>query len=333
MTQINAKTRVAIILASGIGNSVLFTPTLFELRSRFSHCTIDLIVLKQEFADCLVNTGLVNNVFLIPGSVTGLVKFFAHNFRKYDVSITAFPSNKWQFNLFAFCLGSRVRITHSYMTSTFRSLAFLQNAKVPANPALHDVIQNLSLLKLLGIDEIPLYPRLIYGLATTDLQVARDYLVSRGVGAGDHIVGVHSGAGPLGEKKKWGVENFAREINQYLGSHKAHFVILFGSEAETGERQELSRLLTTSNKLIFNGTLSVTAALISLCHYFLSNDTGLMHIAAAFGIRQKAIFLTTNPTRTRPYNDNAEIEILGDCSRYLYPFWSTSTEETHEPQC
>jgi heptosyltransferase-2 len=48
-------------------------------------------------------------------------------------------------------------------------------------------------------------------------------------------------------------------------------------------------------------------ALIKRCRLFLTNDTGPMHIAAAFGVPLVAIFGPTNPATTSPYGPGHEL--------------------------
>ena len=55
-------------------------------------------------------------------------------------------------------------------------------------------------------------------------------------------------------------------------------------------------------------SLQETAALIDQCDLFLSNDSGLMHIAAALGKRQIAVFTATNHKKSGPYyNSRARV--------------------------
>jgi ADP-heptose:LPS heptosyltransferase len=51
-----------------------------------------------------------------------------------------------------------------------------------------------------------------------------------------------------------------------------------------------------------------TAALILQCKLFVSNDSGLMHLAAALRKKQVAIFTATNPKKSAPYyNPNCSV--------------------------
>jgi heptosyltransferase-2 len=59
--------------------------------------------------------------------------------------------------------------------------------------------------------------------------------------------------------------------------------------------------------------------LIAAARGVVSNDSGLMHIAAAFGIPQVAVFGSTSPEHTPPLNPRARVlwlkdELQLDCS-------------------
>ncbi len=319
--QINMK--ILIISLSGIGNTILFTPTLKELRRHFPKSEIDLLVLKERFSECVRGTDLVNEIKVIPENKISLLKFiFSLRKNKYDISITVFPSNKWQFNVLAYLIGAKKRITHSYYVGKFQTMSFLQNCKIKANSNIHDVYQNLNLLSSLGICVSQRKPKLLFQLQEENKNFAAKYLCMNRVYKNDYIIGVHSGAGPIGKKKKWGLDNFANEINKIIKRRKHHFIILFGGIEETKERNMLKNMINSHRVVIFNGSLRNTAALISECDYFISNDTGLMHIASCFGVKQKAVFISTNWIRTSPFSENAKIVKLNKKINFKYPFWS-----------
>jgi heptosyltransferase II len=60
-------------------------------------------------------------------------------------------------------------------------------------------------------------------------------------------------------------------------------------------------------------------ALIGAARGMVSNDSGLMHVAAAFGVPQAAVFGSTSPEHTPPLNPRARVlwlkhELALDCS-------------------
>ena len=120
--------KILVILASGIGNSILFGPTLKEIRKNHPQARIDLFVTKKAFAEPFTQSNLINKVY----SYNGVKTLIELRKQKYDTSITAFPSNRWQFNLFAFIVGAKLRITHAYKVGKIKTLSFLQNKKTLA---------------------------------------------------------------------------------------------------------------------------------------------------------------------------------------------------------
>ena len=67
-------------------------------------------------------------------------------------------------------------------------------------------------------------------------------------------------------------------------------------------------------------TLREAIYLISQCRLFISNDSGLMHVAGALNIPTIAIFGSTNPVTTAPIGDNHTIIYNKfDCSPCLQP--------------
>jgi heptosyltransferase-2 len=55
--------------------------------------------------------------------------------------------------------------------------------------------------------------------------------------------------------------------------------------------------------------------LLADCDQVVTNDSGLMHVAAAVGTRIQAIYGSSSPRYTPPLTDNIEIHYLGlDCS-------------------
>jgi heptosyltransferase-2 len=54
-------------------------------------------------------------------------------------------------------------------------------------------------------------------------------------------------------------------------------------------------------------TLMQAFALIANACRVISNDSGLMHVAAAFGVPQVAVFGSSSPEHTPPLSDNARV--------------------------
>ena len=66
-------------------------------------------------------------------------------------------------------------------------------------------------------------------------------------------------------------------------------------------------------------TLAQAFAAISASKSVVSNDSGLMHVAAAFGVPQVAIFGSSSPLHTPPLSDHAQVLWLKNDPAYQPP--------------
>ena len=66
-------------------------------------------------------------------------------------------------------------------------------------------------------------------------------------------------------------------------------------------------------------SLAEAFALIAGARAMVSNDSGLMHVAAAFGIPQVALFGSSSPLHTPPLNDRAQVVWLKADPAYQPP--------------
>ena len=304
--------KILVILASGIGNSILFGPTLKAIKEGIPDSEVHVFAYFPVLAGPFLHGKLVDRFFYYEGLGTARVL----RKEKYDVSICAFPSKRLVFNALSLLVGAGKRITHSYESGGFLTLNWLQNARVRADESLHDVEQNLNLLPMLGLEK-PASPRVFFSIPEESNRSTERYLSDQGL-VGRHLVGVHPGAGsllwkraPLDEFLKW----IARERTPDSE------IIIFGGPEEEQVKEELREALGEHVRL-FNGSLHDTAALIHKCNTFVTNDTGLMHIAStSASTRVVALFNGTNPCRTRPYTQNSETVVLSE-TILKYPFLS-----------
>lgn len=315
--------KILVILASGIGNSVLFGPSLKIIRENYQEAEIDIFSFKESFAAPFAGSEIVNKIFYFEGVKTIL------NLRKqkYDISITAFPSNKWQFNVFAFLVGAKKRVTHEYDVGKVRTLSILQNAKVHVDKNIHDVEQNLNLLKTIGI-EINKTPDTFFYIECENKVYAQNIIKINNLEK-SFIVGIHSGCNMNQKGKRWSTNNFVELIDKICDSGKK--CLLFTGPDEMEDTKFIYEKVRNKSKvvLINENNLKNVAALIKLCHCFLSNDSGLAHIAGAMGVRTVAISGPAMWTRTAPVGSNSsyiKAEMI-ECSPCLkYPFESTSSK-------
>jgi heptosyltransferase II len=127
------------------------------------------------------------------------------------------------------------------------------------------------------------------------------------------ILGLCPGA-EYGAAKRWPAEYYAEVANAVLKN--GWQVWLFGSDKDVPVTAQINAL-TQSYCKDFGGKTKLGEAidLMAQCDTIISNDSGLMHVAAALNKNLIAIFGSSDPYHTPPMSAKAVIEYLGvECS-------------------
>ncbi|MES2386279.1 MAG: lipopolysaccharide heptosyltransferase II [Pseudomonadota bacterium] len=101
-------------------------------------------------------------------------------------------------------------------------------------------------------------------------------------------------------------------------------VVLLGSGKEAALCEEIAapvNALQPGRCLNFAGKTTLVQALcaIAAARHVVSNDSGLMHVAAAFGVPQVAIFGSSSPLHTPPLSERAAVLWLKNDTDYQPP--------------
>ena len=168
---------------------------------------------------------------------------------------------------------------------------------------LHQVDYYLGLLGSFGAYGVDRIPRLKLKPEVTERGLA--LLNGLGIDMNELLIGVHPGSS-YGETKRWFPERFARVMDM-LQKPGRRFVLL-GGPGEEGLAEKISALMTSPPiNTVGRTTVAEALVLVGRCGLFLSNDSGLMHAAAALRIKQVALFGSTDPEKTAPLNDKAVV--------------------------
>ncbi len=109
-----------------------------------------------------------------------------------------------------------------------------------------------------------------------------------------------------GESKRWPPEYFATVAHRYIQT--GWQVWLFGSSKDQAVGETIQRQTGQfCNNLCGKTTLSEVVDLLALTKVVITNDSGLMHIAAALDKPMIAIYGSSNPAMTPPLSPKAHI--------------------------
>ncbi|MDP5255395.1 MULTISPECIES: lipopolysaccharide heptosyltransferase II [unclassified Vibrio] len=147
-----------------------------------------------------------------------------------------------------------------------------------------------------GLDTLP-RPRL-----SIDAQTRLHTINKFHLDADRETIGLCPGA-EFGPAKKWPAEHYAAVAQEMIKSGKQ--VWLFGSGKDVEACQNIKDRIDKdlqSHAYILAGQTSLIEAvdLLSACDIVISNDSGLMHVAAAVGCKVVAVYGSTSPQYTPP---------------------------------
>jgi heptosyltransferase-2 len=161
----------------------------------------------------------------------------------------------------------------------------------------HQVEYFLGLIEAMGWEAEEKEP-VVYVSDEDALSAAR-MLSSEGIEDQRFVVGLNPGAA-YGSAKRWPVDRFAA-VGDLASQRWNAKVVLFGSFSERDIAAQVAKLMHADPlNLCGATTLGQAMALIKRCNIFVTNDSGLMHIAAALNTPLVAIFGPTDPNQTSP---------------------------------
>jgi len=183
--------------------------------------------------------------------------------------------------------------------------------------SLHQVEYYLALLTYLGLPAPERVPRLFLD---PEPEGRTDDLLSRlGLEPGEPFLALAPGAA-FGPAKRWPAERFAAAA-EVLTSRLAGRALILGSTSDGPLGQRITSLAGRAClDLTGRTSLGEAAVLLQRASLLLTNDSGLMHLAAALGRPLVALFGPTDPARTGPRGPCQRLLVAqADCAPCLKP--------------
>ncbi|MBN2538667.1 MAG: lipopolysaccharide heptosyltransferase II [Deltaproteobacteria bacterium] len=286
-----------------IGDVIMSLPAVSSVRRTFPHARIAVLA-KPWVAELYRACPDVDDVivFRSPGIHDGIVGKIrlAEQLRKEKFDLALLLQNAIEAALIVWL--ARIPLRAGY-NSDCRGLLLTHSVqRTRAIRKIHQIGYYLEMVESLGFGTagraINIAPGDDYSLS------AKKILVEHNIEEEETLIGIAPGAS-YGPAKMWFPERFAAVADRLADEFSAR-IILFGS---SGDRERTDLLQKNSKNLMINlageTKLSEVIGLIQECDLFISNDSGLMHLAGALNIPLIAIFGSTNPATTSPAGERS----------------------------
>lgn len=310
--------RVLVVRLDEIGDVVMTTPFLRELRRNLPDAWITLVV-KPGIYNMVELCPYVNEVLTYDWEVNGrlgalrchgraLQLAWRHLWKQrfdlailprwdtdyyYGTFVTYFSSAPWR-------VGYSENVTAGKRRLNYGFDCLLTHVVDDSTPK-HEVEHNLDIIRLIGGEVHD--SRLELWLSPEDEVFAREFLRDYGVISSDLLIGLAPGAGA--PKREWPISSFA-ELGLWLQKRYNVKLLLVGGPREEMLGEELQQRLSCSViNTIGQTTLRQTVALLKRCKLYIGNDAGPMHMAAAVGV--PVVELSCHPENGTPLSPNSPL--------------------------
>lgn len=305
--------KVLIRAVNWIGDAVMTTPAVDTIRANFPDAEITVLANQA-----------VSPIFSLYDGVDRVITFdrngrhkgargrlrLAAEVRKGRFDLAIMLPNSFDSALVPFLAGIPQRAGKD---SDARSIILTHRfPRKLLRPDTHQVLNYLTMLEYFGLQ--PVEARLRLQSSPAEESEMDALLAGHGIRKSDFVLGINPGAA-FGSAKRWYPERFAetaRELAQRWGAR----VVITGGPGETAMAKRIEEHLGGDcANFVGATTVRQLMALIKRCDFFITNDSGPMHIAAAFDVPLVAIFGSTDHRTTRAFFQRGAIVRSGaDCA-------------------
>lgn len=256
-------------------------------------------ITKNKFVDryfIFDKKKLLNPVYL-----TRLWKVLKHG---YDLAVTpatvSISSTSCLLNRFS---DAKLRVGPASLNGKKNEFDYLFNVRIPLNwyqyPDAHVSDFGLDILRPLGINTKTFRSSISFD--EEDTRTAKNFIASIPGGENPKVIGLHVGAGK--PNNRWAMSKFEKIINRLSEKYDAKFYIT-GSSSDKREIEHIRNNIGFELGYFINKQIPQLAALIAHSDLFITNDTGVMHVAGTTTTPQVSIFGPTNPFNWAPVGPN-----------------------------
>ena len=309
-----AARNILVRSANWVGDAIMSTPALRSIRRNYPSARITLLA-KPWVVPVFENSPDIDDVMVYRAGgrhhgLPGLMRL-SRDIGIYNFDLAILFQNAFEAALLTWLAGIPRRLG---FTTDARTLLITDRVRTWRRLKRgHLVDYYLGLLSGAGLKT---YGRsLTLNISDTEHENAIKLLHGIGKATGQPIIGINPGA-TYGTAKRWPADRFIALSQTFIKDQNA-VILIFGGpgEAELG-KSIADRVGPNCVNLCNTTTLRQAMALIGCCHAFITNDSGLMHVAAALNIPQVAIIGPTDPVATGPVNPASRmVQDLQSCER------------------
>jgi len=300
--------RILIVRQHNQLGDMLAGISLFRaLKEKYPKSHISIIVSPVNKA-AIVKTKYVDSYFVFnkPGiyAPSRFVKFIKYLRQEFDVVIVPVTvSVSFTSNLIARISNSKIRIGPNSLDGKPNDSDYFFDRRIDINWRRHpdsnvaDLI--LDIVRPFGIDTNDFSSEINFD--EPDLETANGFLQQIKFNSNLKLIGVHVGAGK--PQNRWSLQKYVDLIYRLNENFSCCFYVT-GWKFDSEELDYIETHSKIKIHQILHHTIPQVAALVSISNLFITNDTGIMHVAGTTKTPQISLFGPTNPFNWAPCGKN-----------------------------
>jgi ADP-heptose:LPS heptosyltransferase len=312
---------ILVIIRHQMGDMLLASPMLRSLKVRYPDAKITLVAKSSaRFTEIFKDASFVDEVKEYESGFENFVHLIK-DLRDKNIDLAVVPSTvvfSVTNHLIAYYSNAKIRTGAASINTLDNKADFLLNLKKDflwESRKVHYIERNLDIIRQLGFE--PQEKRIRIELKNENTEFAHKYFSENFPDSSRPVMGFHPGAAKPGNV--WASGNFAELILRLSEKFNAYIYISEGPD-DTGYVSKLAGIL---NKFVESGTfnsdsavlkndipvigrlsLANCAAVIDRLSLFVTNDTGIMHLASGTDTPVIALFGPTKAGLWGPIGDN-----------------------------
>jgi heptosyltransferase-2 len=300
--------KVLIRAPNHLGDCIMALPMINETREAYPGATVT-ILLPEHLAELFKHNPAIDEIISIPAAhIHGLIAVMKIKERiaqrDFDIGYILPPSFG---SAAAFKLGG-VKKRIGYIADGRRLL--LSHPLALPTPLNSEHRSNLyfNLLRRGAEAELEFTrPKLF--LNDEDIQRGTQTLSSFGIGENDNYAAVAFRA--VAESRRWGIENYTELVKAIVSRYSLKVVLIgVAEDGPDGDKIATSAGTKEVANLAGKTTLREAAAILSSARFFVGNDSGPAHLAAAVGIPLIVLSGADDPKSTSPVSPRKRLIYL-----------------------
>jgi ADP-heptose:LPS heptosyltransferase len=287
-----------------LGDMLCAVPLLRALRQRFPVAFIGLVASPVNY-DVMLHHPFVDEVILYdklrffraPARIFAFLRKLRE--RQYDLAIVpSTVSMSFTSDAMAYLCGAKYRIGVGSLNGIENITSHIFNVPVAAGwdtgSPIHQTERNLDFVRRIGIDTDDLSA--VIQLTVEEKKTAESFLGAH-LGGRRFAIGFHPGAGK--PHNRWPAERFAHVADR-LASETVALIVITAGPMDNESLEGMARSLKSPFLVVKDKSIREVAGTIDRLSLYVTNDTGVMHVAGATSTRVLSLFGPSDPYQWAP---------------------------------